>query len=677
MFDPLCKLSPVLTSIPLSLLIWSGSCLAADPPLSIPRTSSLTEVALQEEALYLKEETVVTAIRREQPISQSPSNLYVITEEDIRLSGATDIPTLLRRVPGMEVMQMTAGEFNVSARGNNQQRANKLLVLVDGRSAYIDLQATVPWVHLPITFPEIKRIEVLKGPASTIYGFNAFDGVVNIITKSGAEMAGTTIQTGYGELGTLRSAGVQAGMIGKFDYRLSIGRDQQQQWRDRDALGYRLHRFNGQATYTLTNDAFIKLAGGIVDTNRFDFASGDFLRLNSATSYPYGEILYERPNFFLRFNWQGITTTVDTEPRTPLEGLIATTDKFGSSRGVPYDGHTYNIESQYIMKFGPAHRLTFGGNYRRNTISGTQLTENGHEDRFGLYVQDDWRLTANLTLNAGIRIDLHNELNPTYSPRVAIIYSPRPNHTIRLSGSVAYRTPTLVETFQMIPTTITVFGFNNTDTLFGNKNLAPEQIVSYDASYQGWYFSHRVRLRADVFYNRISKLITPMVIDSSTSSYLNSGETDIYGGETGIEILAATWLRGFANLAYQDVVNQSTIDPQVRRGAPRFKINAGLQGNWSNGFNAEAAVHYVDSTTYPLDPAFQTFAGLGLIPQSAVPHSRVDHYTLLNLRCGYRFWHDRAEAAVSVFNALNDRHQQHPLADVLGSRVMGWLTLKL
>lgn len=664
-------------AVAMSLLIWIGSCLASDIS-PIPRTSSLTEVALREEALYLQEETVVTAIRREQPISQSPSNLYAITEEDIRLSGATDIPTLLRRVPGMEVIQMTAGEFNVSARGNNQQRANKLLVLVDGRSVYVDLQAAAPWTQLPITFPEIKRIEVLKGPASAIYGFNAFDGVVNIITKSGVEMAGTTIQNGYGEFGTLRSAGVQAGTIGKFDYRLSIGRDQQQQWRNRDALGYRLHRFNGQATYSIDSDSSIKLAGGLAETNRFDFASADFLRLNTPSRYAYSEVLYERPNFFLRLNWQGNETTTDSEPLAPLAGVIVTTDKLGRSRGAPYDGHTYNAESQYTVEFTPSHRLILGGNYRRNTITGTQLSENGHEDRFGLYLQDDWRLNANLTLNAGVRVDLHNELNPTYSPRVALIYSPIPNHTIRLSGSVAYRTPTLVETFQEISTTTTVFGLSNTNTLFGNKNLAPEQIVSYEAGYQGWYFAHRVRVRADVFLNRISDLIAPTQIDASGNGlYLNSGQADIYGGETGIEILAAVWLRGFANLAYQQVIDQTSIDPRAHRGAPRFKVNAGLQGTWANGLNAEAAVHYVDSATYPVDQNFQTFAGLGLIPLSAVPNSRVGHYTLLNLQCGYRFWHDRAEVAVSVFNALNERHQQHPLADVLGSRVMGWLTLKL
>ena len=125
------------------------------------------------------------------------------------------------------------------------------------------------------------------------------------------------------------------------------------------------------------------------------------------------------------------------------------------------------------------------------------------------------------------------------------------------------------------------------------------------------------------------------------------------------------------------VADQTFIDPPVQRGAPRFKINAGLQGNWNNGLNAEAVVHYVDSASYPADQNFLTFAGLGLIPSNAVPSSRVGHYTFLNLRFGYRFWQDHAEAAISVFNALNERHQEHPLADRLGSRVMGWLSLKL
>ena len=98
------------------------------------------------------------------------------------------------------------------------------------------------WKAIPVTLPEIKRIEVSKGPASSIYGFNAFDGVINIITKSPEEMKGTTLQFGGGELGTISSAAIHANKIGDFGYRLSIGRDQNQQWRNRNALGVPLEQ---------------------------------------------------------------------------------------------------------------------------------------------------------------------------------------------------------------------------------------------------------------------------------------------------------------------------------------------------------------------------------------------------------------------------------------------------
>ena len=124
------------------------------------------------------------------PLLDSPSNVYVITEDDIRSSGATDIPTLLRQVPGMEVIQMTGAQFDVSVRGGNQAGSSRLLIRIDGRSIYLDTSGAglLVWKSIPVTLPEIKRIEVLKGPASSVYGFNAFDGVVNIITKSPEEM---------------------------------------------------------------------------------------------------------------------------------------------------------------------------------------------------------------------------------------------------------------------------------------------------------------------------------------------------------------------------------------------------------------------------------------------------------------------------------------------------------
>jgi iron complex outermembrane recepter protein len=275
-------------------------------------TKSKQEASLSDELELLKEEESVSiASRYEQPISQAPSNVYVITDEDIRHSGATDLPTVLRRIPGLEVIQMSGGDFNVSARGNNQTVANKMLVMVDGRSIYIDTQAQVYWKAIPVTLPEIKRIEVLKGPASAIYGFNAFDGIINIITKSPAEMRGTTLQFGGGELGTISSAAVHAGTAGNFGYRLSIGRDQNQQWRDHDALAFRSHKFNAQTEYALPHDSKLFISGGLTDMNRFDGQVVDVFQLGQRFTLGYADVAFQRQDFILRAWWSQYNADVD------------------------------------------------------------------------------------------------------------------------------------------------------------------------------------------------------------------------------------------------------------------------------------------------------------------------------------------------------------------------------
>lgn len=206
-----------------AVLTVSFGVLSAPPAQSEEPSAQFTSAGIREELELIKEEeTISIAVRHEQPISQAPSNVYVITDEDIRQSGATDIPTILRRISGLEIMQLTGSDFNVSVRGDNQLQANKLLVMVDGRSIFIDVQALMHWKLLPVTLPEIKRIEVLKGPSSAVYGFNAFDGIINIITKSPDEIKGTTVQVGGGEFGTWTSAAVHAGRLGKFGYRLSL-----------------------------------------------------------------------------------------------------------------------------------------------------------------------------------------------------------------------------------------------------------------------------------------------------------------------------------------------------------------------------------------------------------------------------------------------------------------------
>jgi iron complex outermembrane receptor protein len=625
---------------------------------------------------FIEEETVSTAIRREQPISQAPSNVYVITAEDIRQSGAPDVPTILRRIPGLEVMQVTGADFNVSVRGNNQSFANKMLVLIDGRSVYIDVQGFVFWKGLPITLPEIKQIEVIKGPVAALYGFNAFDGVVNIITKSPEELKGTTLQVGGGEIGTVSTSAVHAGAGGSLKYRISGGYEQNHQWRDRNELAFRSYKFNSQTEYILSDRSKASLSGGLVYMNPHDgpmVGSGSSI-LNPAVKLPYTNLSYENQNFSLRAYWNGFFADTAAPSHPLLQDSITVTDPAGNSE-LRFRGNTYNIEGQHAAQIGESGRLTYGINYRHNTFSCNCISTSGDEHRLGLYVQGEWAVFPAVNVIGGFRYDLHSQINPTYSPRLAVVYTPISGHTLRAQASVGYRPPTLFESYEdarinpLVPNPF----FPVTNPILGSRNLEPERILSYELGYQGWFFRHRVRVRADLFYNRTWNLIglesTPTVVRN-----VNGGRTGVYGGEVGVEFQAASWLTGFANYSFQEIETNTT--GLTRRGGPQSKVNAGLRGEWDNGLSGDIALHYVGSAQYPIAQSFDIFG--------VSPGNGTGDYTLFNLRTGYRIWEQdasagyrqSAEIAVSVFNVFDD-HREHPLGDLISRRMMAWLTLKL
>jgi iron complex outermembrane receptor protein len=321
-------------------------------------------------------------------------------------------------------------------------------------------------------------------------------------------------------------------------------------------------------------------------------------------------------------------------------------------------------------------RLTYGLNYRHNTFSCNCISTFGEEHRVGMYVQGEWSILPSVNVIGGLRYDLHSQINPTYSPRLAILYTPMTGHTLRAQASVAYRPPTLFETYEdvrMTPLAPNPF-FPVSNPIRGSRNLHPEKILSYELGYQGWLFRHRLRVRADLFFNRASDMIG---LESTTTAVttVNTGRTEIYGGEAGVEFQASSWLTGFANYSFQEIVTNT--EGLARRGAPQSKINAGLRGEWDNGVSGDVALHYVGPARYPHAESFDIFG--------VSPGTRVSAYTLLNLRAGYRFWeqdgaagHRRsAEVAVSVFNALDDGHREHPLGDIIGRRIMAWLTLTL
>ena len=638
------------------------------------------QASIPELELIKEEETVSIASRYEQPISKAPSNVYVITDEDIRQSGATDLPTVLRRVPGVEVMQMTGADINVSMRGDNQLQTNKLLVMVDGRSIFSDGQGQVFWKMLPVTLPEIKRIEVMKGPGSVIYGFNAFDGVINIITKSPKEIAGTTVQFGGGEFGTISSAAIHAGSAGNLGYRLSLGHDQNQQWRNRNALAFRSDKLNAQTEYPLSGGAKLLLSGGAVNANRFEGALNESSLAESRNSQAYTHMGYERPDLYLRGFWMQTHQNIEQLPHPLLGNLFLGTDPDGN-HPLLYTTNTYNIDGLHTLTVLDSWRISYGVNYRYNTLTGNAVSPSAHENRLGVLMQSVWTPIELLSVTAGVRYDMDSFINPTVSPRFAVVLTPVPDHTFRASFSVGYRPPTLLETFgnARFPTPFNPPGTPPLKYL-GNPNTIPEQIVSYDIGYQGWYVQHRVRVRADLFANLIRDIQDPRFDNASRTVFYDNrpGKAKIYGGEFGLELLITSWLQGFGNVSFVKV--DDMFGGNVQREAPRVKYNAGLRAEFDNGVSGDAAVSYVDHTSYRIDSDFRAAPLFG----NATPSRLIDSYTLVSFRAAYRFWQEQsttghpreAEVAVSAFNALNDKHKEHPLGDTIGSRVMGWLTVR-
>src|SRR6202140_4622043 len=177
-----------------SHLSLAAALLMAIPVWSQEKPKDLAEKSIED--LMNMEGTSVS--KKEQKLSNVAAAIFVFTQDDIRRSCATNIPDLLRMVPGLDVAQINANTWAISARGFNLEFANKLLVLVDGRAVYTPLTGGVYWDTLDVPLEDIERIEVIRGPGGTVWGANAVNGVINIITKSAAETQGGLMVAGTG-----------------------------------------------------------------------------------------------------------------------------------------------------------------------------------------------------------------------------------------------------------------------------------------------------------------------------------------------------------------------------------------------------------------------------------------------------------------------------------------------
>jgi iron complex outermembrane receptor protein len=651
--------------------------------------------ALEAKSGDIYDTVVVSASRIATTQSDAPAAITIVTADQIRLSGATNIPDLLRSVPGMSNLTMTAGNANLAVRGFNQRISNKLLVLIDGRSVYLDFLGATLFRAFAYDLQDIERIEIVRGPGATLYGAGAFGGVVNIITKpiarSKAE-GSVHLAGGTGEtlMGNVRFSGSK----GIFGWRGSMGYEQTDRYSLEianrsdfeftgadDSLAVRAVRANGAIEVRPSDDVSIMLSGGGTYVYDNFFALGlfrDFIQ-EGGGSHVRADLKFG--GLGIRAFWNYFAT--DSGPSWQLVG--------GQDTSSSPRSHIIDVEASYSATavLGVRHDLTVGAGYRLKTISWSYLNDDHVEQHLNGFVEDRITFIPQIVTVIGFRFDQHPLVGFTPSPRVALLIKPTAKQSFRVSAGTAFRNPSFLESYldlTILGSPFTSVGIESV----GNPDLAPEQIFSVEGGYvfeDSDFFSFEVV----GYYERISNLIylgsvkplersRGLELDrqiAGTSSFENvDGVFHGLGAEVGAHAFPVDGLDVRANYSFSYVIDQAKADAGLEdvRDArhPMHMVNVGASYRAPFGLDANVDFHLVSAIDLP-ERSFD--AGGNVQIQSC----EAPLYGMLNVRIGFRLLKDKLEFGVTGSNLTafaTGGHREHCFGSRIGARVLASATYR-
>lgn len=665
-----------------------------EPVAQVPEASTAEPV---EDFAVPYEETVVAASRRAQSALEAPNAITVISGDEIRASGLTSLPEILRRVPGAEVMSMGMSSTNLSFRGFNQRIANKVLLLIDGRPEYQDFLGVTLYSNMPIGLEEIERVEVIRGPGSALYGANAMLGVVNVVTRAPGTGPVAQANAVLGN-GNLAQGSFVASGGDKVRFRASAGYSQADKYsRDYDTpradvqatssepnLSLRSARGNLTAYYAFNKDFSLALSGGVNRLFTELYSIGLLRNYYLDGVGGYGKADFSGGPIKLRFFWN--TSSFNAGPQYEPIGQRSLSTTLESN---VFDGE---LLFQKEFQLGGTHVLAAGISGRLKRVTWGYIGPLKQELHAAAFLQDEWRIIKSLSLLASYRIDRHPLLdkgNPGYaqSPRVSTVFSPFEGHAFRASFATAFREPTFLESYMDIRTPIA--GVNGASVLTqGSLELRPERLISFELGYRGELARLGVSIDVALYWNIVSDLVVLSAVnpvsagstfDAASNSFLLGRSTFINdpqtytarGGELGLTWNATHGLDLRASAALQSVVANSEVavcGPCTQ--APALKFNAGFVYRTPVNLDLSADLSFVSATTW-----------VEREPSASDPTQIVNlqnplaAYTVINARVAYRFFNDRLTVAV-VGSQLGPDHQEHPFGNTINRRVFAHITVQ-
>ncbi len=603
------------------------------------RATTIHDLAdLSIEELMAESVTVTSVSKREQKLSDTASAVTVLSNQDIRRSGVTTVADALRLVPGMNVGSANASEWSISTRGSNSLYANKLLVVVDGRAVYSPMFSGVYWDIEQTLLDDVDRIEVIRGPGATVWGANAVNGVVNVVTRSAKDTQGGLVYGAAGDVedlgGGMRFGGqlaentyyrVFATHLTHGDHVLANGKDAGDGWQAQHG-GFRMDHYpdpDTQLTW-LTGATTVRTDDTLTDARNANTLARFQKRLATDTTFEVQAYYDQR----VREEVQRVNSRIDTVDLTAQ--------------------HTFPMGERIDVIWGLGYR------HMEATLEQTSpvLEVRDGEVRsqlFSAFVQNEFKVIPDqVVFTAGVKIEHNDYTGVEIQPSVRGIYKPTRRQTLWAAVSRAVRTPGGVEGDDILavaisPPIVGPDGGLYVPRIVGNPETRSEVLWAYELGYR-IQASRRVHADLALFYNDYSDLIsmgttrefipgTPVGSMDIPGANAFGGQT--YGGEVSVTVAPTPFwkLTASYSLLIADIIDPANPQPDsIERGSPRNQ--AALRSSHDFGrWSVDATVRYVDAILF------------------------VPSYITADLRLAYRP-NDQFEFALVGQNLLQDQHRE-------------------
>ncbi len=656
------------------ILTWCTGSLTPIPLVGaqdVPRESTheiqdFTQLSLEE----LMNVEVTSVSKKKQKLSSVSSAIFVLTQEDLRRSGMTSIPEALRLVPGLNVARLTANKWSISSRGFNGQYANKLLILIDGRSVYTPLFAGVYWDVQDVLLEDIDRIEVIRGPGGTIWGANAVNGIINIITKTAVETQGTMVVAGGGNLeqgfGAVRYGGkvgddLAFRVYGKYfnrdNFSLSSGRSAVDEW-NQGRLGFR-------SDWNPSLDNAFTIQGDVYD-GRSDQQIATTTIVPAASSSVFdtakvrgGNVLTRWSHLFSSSSELTIQVYYDRTQRREVT--------------IDIDRDTFDFDLHHNFSLGDSHEMQWGLGYRYSRdVIGNTFTIALDPKRFELqifngFIQDTFTLIPEkLRVIAGTKVSSNSYSGLEYQPNGRVIWNPHSQHTLWGAVSRAVRLPSRIERDGRANVAATPgMPFPTVISITSSNKFKPEEVLAYELGYRS-VPSSTVSIDIATFYNVYRHLLTtesqtPFLEATPTPTHLvvpSQFQNRMNGNSYGVEI-ATKW-----NITQDWSVtgNYTWQRLRLRPDASSANVTA------SNATGNDPKHQFQVRSTYNLPYNVEFDSGVYFV--SRLPNLGVQSYARVDARLGWNPT-DSIELSLVGQNLFDNQHPEFSGGSGVGGGSIG------